>query len=225
MPAATALTLAAGALLGAVTALSYYAPAVSRLRRALETDGLTGLGNRHALATHAASAAAGAAVMLLDLDGFKPINDVHGHAAGDQALTEFARRLRAAAAAAGGRAFRMGGDEFVVFVDLHPAADPAAAARMYAAGLYSGVAGRWPLPGGGAVDLRPSIGVTAGDPRRLPDLLAAADAAMFTAKRAAGGVAYRPLPAPDGAAPARPAVRRRDLRRAARHAPRHRAAS
>jgi diguanylate cyclase (GGDEF)-like protein len=91
-----------------------------RARRALAErathDPLTGLVNRQELHARITSALAGAdspAVYFLDLNGFKPINDGYGHAAGDFVLTEVARRLRAETRA-GDTVGRLGGDEFVV---------------------------------------------------------------------------------------------------------------
>jgi diguanylate cyclase (GGDEF)-like protein len=92
-----------------------------QLRCQAETDPLTGLLNRRAL--HAlidekltCEDAEPFIVALIDLDGFKPINDRHGHAAGDRLLCEAAERLRELAGASGVAA-RLGGDEFAVLVD------------------------------------------------------------------------------------------------------------
>lgn len=90
------------------------------------TDSLTGLPNRRAAITLlddlVATAARGGrgAVMFIDLDGFKAVNDTFGHAAGDRVLVEAARRLAettAEAAGAGGHVARLGGDEFLVVLD------------------------------------------------------------------------------------------------------------
>jgi diguanylate cyclase (GGDEF)-like protein len=86
-------------------------------------DPLTGLSNRaHAIAA-VETALAGArrnsllvALLFVDLDGFKAINDVHGHAVGDIVLAEVARRLRATVRA-DALAARLGGDEFVVVLE------------------------------------------------------------------------------------------------------------
>jgi diguanylate cyclase (GGDEF)-like protein len=90
------------------------------------TDPLTGLANRRAYEEYAQSAFEKAAregetrcIAMLDLDGFKPLNDTYGHAAGDAALVTFSGRLRKAV---GDKAFvgRLGGDEFVVVSDASP---------------------------------------------------------------------------------------------------------
>jgi two-component system cell cycle response regulator len=96
------------------------------------TDELTGLFNRHYLKNHVKEAMRrgsdghGCAVMILDIDYFKKVNDTHGHAAGDEVLQTFAKRL-----ARGVRgvdlACRLGGEEFVV---LMPDTDLAAAEHV-----------------------------------------------------------------------------------------------
>jgi diguanylate cyclase (GGDEF)-like protein len=92
-------------------------------QREKETDSLTGLGNRRYILNRIASflraADANPAVMFIDLDGFKSINDSFGHLIGDQVLIEVARRLKAAVAefdlGTNDIAIaRLGGDEFVV---------------------------------------------------------------------------------------------------------------
>ena len=118
--------------------------AIAELQRAAEdgrqaamaialTDDLTGLPNRRCflslLADRIRSGTRTArpfAVALVDLDGFKPINDVHGHAAGDQILRQVAGRL-AKAMAGRGFAARMGGDEFAILCDGIGARDAAIA--------------------------------------------------------------------------------------------------
>lgn len=101
------------------------------LERWAYLDALTGLGNRRAfderLTGGLAEALAGGqplALWLLDLNGFKQINDERGHPAGDALLQAVARALEAAVGEAG-QAFRLGGDEFAV---LRPAAGEGAAA-------------------------------------------------------------------------------------------------
>ncbi len=94
----------------------------SRLRSLAETDSLTGLSNRrHFLAaltrelSRACRTAAPLTVALLDLDGFKALNDTHGHLAGDHALRQIARSLRDRLRSSDVLA-RFGGDEFAVLL-------------------------------------------------------------------------------------------------------------
>lgn len=86
------------------------------MRALADTDALTGLPNRRALYERLSLALAGPArvgIGLLDLDGFKPVNDAHGHATGDKLLCEVALRLQAACGDAA-VAYRQGGDEFAI---------------------------------------------------------------------------------------------------------------
>ena len=83
------------------------------------TDGLTGLGNRRALLADldaALTARTDSVLGLFDLDGFKHYNDSYGHPAGDAVLARLGGRLAQAVEPAGGRAYRMGGDEFCVLL-------------------------------------------------------------------------------------------------------------
>lgn len=165
----------------------------ARLERLALFDALTGLPNRtltvdlleRALA-HAGRASRPVAVLFADLDGFKGVNDRHGHATGDEVLRAAAARLRATVRG-GDTVGRLGGDEFVV---ICPEADEETAgeiaSRLHAAfadDLSSDVA---ELPVALRVGL--SVGVSVGRPPFAPGaaeaLLDAADAAMYAAKRA-----------------------------------------
>jgi len=80
-------------------------------------DSLTGLGNRRGFVEHLASALVpGAALVVLDLDRFKAVNDSLGHAAGDAVLRLVGQRIASAVRAPGDAAFRLGGDEFAVLL-------------------------------------------------------------------------------------------------------------
>ncbi|MEU0075402.1 GGDEF domain-containing protein [Streptomyces sp. NPDC006332] len=141
-------------------------------------DPLTGLHTRAgwtARAEHLIRRHSRAAVLLVDLDHFKTLNDTHGHAAGDAALVETADRLRAWC----GRdnlAGRLGGDEFVAVIrDLATVDLDALTASLHRPLRYDGVS----LP------LAASVGACAiADLSMpcLPDALAAADAAMYAVK-------------------------------------------
>lgn len=88
-----------------------------RMRHAAAHDFLTGLANRSRLEIEfdAMAAKGEVTVVCLDLDGFKALNDRHGHAAGDELLATVAAKLRAGTRE-GDRIFRLGGDEFAIFM-------------------------------------------------------------------------------------------------------------
>jgi diguanylate cyclase (GGDEF)-like protein len=116
-----------------------------------------------------------AAVLLVDLDHFKTLNDTHGHAVGDIALTVTAERLRSWCGRHG-LAGRLGGDEFVAVIRNLASADPnALTAALHRPLSYEGV--RLPLAASVGVCAIADLPVPC-----LPDALAAADAAMYAAK-------------------------------------------
>jgi diguanylate cyclase (GGDEF)-like protein len=167
-----------------------------QLRRSADTCPLTGLGNRrafsHALDRELARAAGErrpVAVLAVDLDGFKQVNDWLGHAAGDAVLRWVADILRASTRPCDACA-RVGGDEFLV---LMPGADASRGAV-----IGERIVRR--LRGAEALAVSASIGAVAA-PRWAYDgatLLAAADRAMYLAKRAGRGrVVALPGPEPD----------------------------
>jgi diguanylate cyclase (GGDEF)-like protein/PAS domain S-box-containing protein len=156
------------------------------LVRKVSTDALTGLQNREALEQYmmeALSAAAlvngSLAVLFLDLDGFKAVNDTYGHLTGDELLGKVAARLRDTMRR-GDSVFRVSGDEFVVVTDAHSPADTEALATR----LLAAVREPYRLDGAFA-RVSASIGVAvypeAGADAR--SLLLAADAAMYRAKQ------------------------------------------
>ncbi|MFY9513036.1 MAG: diguanylate cyclase, partial [Rubrivivax sp.] len=157
------------------------------LRSMALSDALTGLPNRRGLAQQVderlQQAAPGRllALYLLDLDGFKSINDAHGHEVGDLLLVAVAERLRAHLRD-GDTAARLGGDEFVVLSDRLP--DPAAAEELGRGLLQAFEA---PLHAGGK---HCHIGLTVGyvlaplDGNDVRTLMRAADAAMYAGKQA-----------------------------------------
>lgn len=156
-----------------------------RLRELALQDPLTGLANRTALQQHLDQALARSqrrneliAVMLIDLDGFKPINDQHGHGFGDQVLAEIARRLRQYIRDADLPA-RLGGDEFVVICENVQSAEDA---QDLAKRLLEGLDTPMYLEDR-AVRVGASIGIALS--RGTDDattLIRQADAAMYRAK-------------------------------------------
>jgi diguanylate cyclase (GGDEF)-like protein len=111
--------------------------AAERRAKALAVqDPLTGLGNRRNLEDQMAKTAPNElrALLMVDLDDFKPINDLYGHVAGDQLLVEVARRLRAACRPRD-VVCRMGGDEFAILTSAigEPREAEAVARRVIAA--------------------------------------------------------------------------------------------
>ncbi|MFI0091534.1 GGDEF domain-containing protein [Streptomyces bobili] len=141
-------------------------------------DPLTGLHTRAGWtdrADHLIRRHPNAAVLLVDLDHFKTLNDTHGHAAGDAALVAVADRLRAWCGR-NGTAGRLGGDEFVAVVqDLAWADLDALTAALHRPLDYDGVS--LPLAASVASCALADLPVPC-----LPDALAAADAAMYAAK-------------------------------------------
>ena len=159
-------------------------------RRALHDD-LTGLPNRALFWEHLAHRLeladrrqTGFAVLFLDLDDFKVVNDTLGHAAGDRLLVDVASRLRASLRA-GDTAARVGGDEFVVLLDDVATTE---AAMVVAERLSEAL--RVPYEIG--TDRRivtASVGVAVGQDGlgTADEVVAATDGAMYEAKRRGGG--------------------------------------
>ena len=148
-------------------------------------DELTGLANRrlfHALAPELLRGDDGSsAVLILDLNGFKPINDTYGHDAGDEVLSVVARRM--ADCLSDHLVARFGGDEFAALPRAPRADVPAAWWQEVAGSLSAAIAPPMDVQGH-TLSVTASIGVVpAGPSADLPDLLRRADQAMFTAKR------------------------------------------
>lgn len=152
------------------------------------TDALTGLHNRRYMETHVNSLAEQAAsrnkplaLMILDIDFFKSINDGYGHDAGDDVLREFAVRIRKSIRGID-LACRYGGEEFVIVMpetDLH-------VAGMVADRLRRSVAGE-PFTiekGTRRIDVTVSIGISAleGKAEPVADVMKRADQALYRAK-------------------------------------------
>jgi diguanylate cyclase (GGDEF)-like protein len=145
-------------------------------------DQLTGLPNR-ALLDRRLSGGMPKALLFIDLDDFKDINDSCGHLAGDAVLRAFAAKLKALAR--DGLVARIGGDEFAILMEgASAAAHAAQLARLITAHLRTPLL----LPDG-EVMLSASIGIAASDcaAEAGPELFRRADLAMYAAKAAGGG--------------------------------------
>lgn len=153
----------------------------------ITTDALTGLRNRDAtieqIAAVVSAAARGttrAAVLYVDLDGFKAINDTRGHSFGDAVLAEAGKRLRGALRKhefAG----RMGGDEFAIVIPAFVADEELQeVAKRISRNLHQPIA-----EAGHTVELKASVGIAVypDDARDAQALIDAADKAMYEAKR------------------------------------------
>jgi diguanylate cyclase (GGDEF)-like protein/PAS domain S-box-containing protein len=179
--------------IGGIYALSTDVTAMKDAERRLQdlarNDPLTGLPNRREFETRLVQALARAgrshramAVIFLDVDHFKRINDGHGHAAGDAVLKTFATRIRAAVRGTD-TAARLAGDEFVVILEgLH---DDTEASRI-AAKLVDAIRAPMPLPGGGEIHVTTSVGMACwgGTGEGAEDILDRADRALYRAKAA-----------------------------------------
>ncbi|PPK92153.1 diguanylate cyclase (GGDEF)-like protein [Kineococcus xinjiangensis] len=153
-------------------------------RRQALHDPLTDLGNRqlftdrleHALARRAER---GTAVLYMDLDGFKAVNDVYGHLVGDAMLVEVGRRVSAAVRPEDTVA-RFGGDEFAVLCE--DVGDEVVAARI-AERIISSIAEKPFELAGRSLRMTPSVGVAlATEDADTPNLIRRADAALYRAK-------------------------------------------
>ena len=148
-----------------------------KLSETANRDALTGLLNRHAIERIGAS---GPAVLFIDLDGFKAVNDTFGHATGDSVLARAADRILHQTRAAD-RVARVGGDEFVVILgdDRTEAWAAAVAAR-----IEDAVSAPYQV-GPDVVRVGASVGVAFGAPgEAIAHVVARADTAMYEVKRA-----------------------------------------
>jgi diguanylate cyclase (GGDEF)-like protein len=171
-----------------------------QLREAADIDQLTGIHNHRALqerltqeVARSARARTPLSVLLLDLDGFKAINDQHGHADGDRVLQNVAATLRLAVRA-NDIVARYGGDEFVVVM---PDTDLEAARHVADRVVTSVRAVRHQLSDGseGVVACSAGLALYPTDGRTAARLLRAADAAMYGVKRGGGDALGRAEPA------------------------------
>jgi diguanylate cyclase (GGDEF)-like protein len=192
---------ALGVLVGEAASELQGAALGAQLAYQAQHDSLTGLVNRaewgqrldSAVARRAAAVGTATAVLFIDLDDFKTINDTFGHACGDEVLKAVAARL-AGCLRASDVVGRLGGDEFAVVLD--PVADEAEA-RSIAARMVDAVS-RPVAVSTGQVPCSASVGVALWTPGlSASELLARADTAMYVAKEQRNAVAsYDPRRAP-----------------------------
>ena len=179
-----------------------------RLHHEATHDALTGLPNRRrmqdALDTSLRDDAV--AVLFLDLDGFKPVNDAHGHEAGDELLRQIAERL-SACVRDGDVLARVGGDEFVV---LMPGVTAQADAEAMSHRVRTAVERPFQVLGA-EISIGASVGVHLATSSDDPDqALRAADHAMYTVKHLGGGRRANAGGIPDQREPARVGRHRAD---------------
>jgi diguanylate cyclase (GGDEF)-like protein len=167
------------------------ASALNAASRAAERDPLTKLPNRVLLLDRLTQAIAFAArhrtqlaLMFVDLDRFKPINDTHGHGVGDEVLKQIANRLRSSIRAAD-TVSRHGGDEFVILLtEITESADAGHVAEKLIAAIAAPIA-----IGSHVLQPTASLGISVypDDGEDADTLISRADAAMYRAKRQGGG--------------------------------------
>lgn len=199
---ATVLTDRAGGPIGTVYVghnVSRRKEAEEQLRRAALYDDLTGLPNRKLFFDRFDSMIAESrrhtvrcAVLFLDLDGFKDVNDAHGHNAGDDLLRAVASRLRSTIRSSDTVA-RIGGDEFVILCGY---LKEAAHATVVAGKIRDALAPEFPIAEKAGQAIRTALGVSIGaalwpDDGKEPDeLLAIADDRMYADKHERRGSAH-----------------------------------
>ncbi|MDB5759202.1 MAG: hypothetical protein JWM30_2491 [Burkholderia sp.] len=164
--------------------LAHRDEAARALERLATLDGLTGVLNRRAWLAHAGVELANGiryghrlAVLLVDLDHFKQVNDSRGHEAGDQALQFFARALQSACRA-GDLVCRYGGEEFCVLINRAEIASTQAFDRRIRAYLAEAA----PRELGYTLDYSAGIAISAPMDETIEAMLRRADVALYSAK-------------------------------------------
>jgi diguanylate cyclase (GGDEF)-like protein len=186
--------LADGGFIVTLTDITEHRRSLQRIRKLAEEDPLTELANRRQfyeqLRTHFNSGCDGdvaAAVLLVDLDRFKQVNDTLGHPIGDRLLQEVAERIRHSARTEDVVA-RLGGDEFAVFQrGIHSAENAALLGNR----LIERVSAPYRIDGH-TVEIGASIGIALvpADGGAAEDVMKAADVALYHAKANGRGVAH-----------------------------------
>jgi len=146
---------------------------LTRLSGQVDTDPLTGLGNRRGLSRRRAAVPGQDSVAMLDLDHFKRVNDTAGHDGGDRVLVAFSRALRQHLRSTD-LVYRLGGEEFLVIMT----GTPPEGVRTALEHLRQMWEAERPLP------VTFSAGIAAVDQADLDEALLAADAALYAAKQA-----------------------------------------
>ncbi len=166
-----------------------YNAMTAEFERLAYLDRLTGLPNRRYLERmlnshkwHADNTRQ--AVLAIDLDSFKPVNDTYGHAMGDRVLTAAARRI-ATVVDERGTLTRLGGDEFIALIQLPPDGDYREFARGVAEEIRDAMDKTF-MVDGVSLDIGCSVGlaVVPDDASSLAGAIVVADAALYEAKRA-----------------------------------------
>ena len=176
--------------------LSVYQTRLEEAERIASRDALTGLDNRRNIEQQIESLLARAetfCLVVLDLDGFKQINDTYGHVAGDSLLKQFAAELRSSIRSTDS-AGRWGGDEFVVILKcgLEGAETHIGRIRKWVLGSYTIGAGAESRK----MSVTASIGMAESKPgEMLHDLLGRADAVMYQQKSTRTPSGKPPVPA------------------------------
>lgn len=181
------LVSAPGLVLLAISMVYQLDAAQTALKVAAETDALTGVANRRSFMTQAelafANAKAGGtafSVVMIDIDHFKAINDVHGHGIGDVVLRDVAQACKGALRSSDCFA-RFGGEEFVVLLQLTDAASASAVAEILRKSVATlAFEGRTPP----AVTVSLGVASYLASSESLHDILNEADRQLYAAKAA-----------------------------------------
>ena len=196
------LLLSASLLISAIILVRFYGVirgrehAEEELAHQATHDQLTGLANRGllleglnaALLVPLGDPIRNFALYFIDLDGFKQINDTHGHPAGDEVLRAVAERLRQFVRA-GDTVARLGGDEFVVLcLDVEPSAVPDLGRRVRDAIRLPLVVGSTTVQVGASIGALAAADLDRQGALDADQVLQSVDVAMYAAKRQGGGV-------------------------------------